>query len=278
MKVKTVADVTTEGLLYCGLELPGSKMEEIQNTQAKGNRYGSCVLKFPASCLLNAANPEQRFAKLGTKKYWKEWSQMILVDSKDRNGDKWRILSKDNSKSPDYFSIHRADYVDMKNFEWEYRECDKSTCEGWTHQAFIFCEDQLLEKKKLKVEFRSHVFCPESWNCIDCNISNDLKGRKLQKVSATRVNKDNESDGKFEWFTFCEKLKDEYEYNECNRDIAIRMFAQSVPIDKQEILKAMQSKLSIFEKDDFKDITDWWENKPGFYYKDWTLLTPVEWY
>jgi hypothetical protein len=261
---KPVSNVTTGGLLYCGIELPEAKREAItENRFARRNRYGSCVLKFPASGLLKNGNLDLKFIRLGTKNYWKEWSQMMLVDSKDREGDKWRILTRKPS-----FSVHKPD-VETESFKWKLRYCEDTSCAAWTHPEFIFCEDQLLVKEWLKVEFLPHVSCPDRWNCIDCHISDDWNRGKL-KMSAIRVNKDNESEGKFEWFFFCAKFKGQF--NEWNRDTAIRMFAQSVPIDKREILKEMQS---IFRKEDFSEIINWWKEEPNHYYKDWTL---VKWY
>jgi hypothetical protein len=270
---KPVSDVTTGGLLYCGIELPKAKRNAKLNRLAKENRYGSCVLKFPASGLLRNGNPELKFIRLGTKKYWKEWSQMILVDSKDREGDKWRILTRDTFSNPS-FSVHKPDDVEMESFEWNLRYCEDTSCGAWTHPAFLFCEDQLLELEWLNVEFEHHSWCPDGgkWNCIDCHLSNDRNGRKPGIVKATRVDQYNVE----------EVVQVEFKYRlnvggyVTHKAIAIRMFALSVPFDKREILVKMQSNLSIFRKEgDFQEIINWWEKEPDYYYKDWTL---VKWY
>jgi hypothetical protein len=272
---KIVADVTTGGILYCGFELPESKKEAMRNSYATENRYGSCVLKFPAKELLKT-DGRLKFVPLGTKFYTKEWCQMILVDSRDRQkDDNWRIASCNTSllnggAGSDYFSINKADYVDIESFEWNLRYC-KRICKSWTHPVLLLCEDQLLEEEWLKVGFEHHVSCPDRWNCIECHIS------KGGKVKARRViNKDNNvTEEEVVEVPFGYPLKDG-DYG-TNKAIAIRMFAQSVPIEVRIRLETMQGNLRIFREGDFKEIADWWEKEQDYYYKDWTPVQ-FEWY
>jgi hypothetical protein len=191
---------------------------------------------------------------------------MMLVDSRDRKeGENWKIVSCNTSSDGggDYFSINRPVHVDMEGFKWNLRDCN--ICGGWTHPAFIFCEDQLMEEEWLKVEFEHHSECSYRWNCTDCHIS------KGGKVDAGSVDKNNVAQGVVQ-FTFFYPLKKGLYAS--HKSIAIRMFALSVPIDKREILRAMQCNLGIIKEGDFQEIKKIWEKEPDYYYKDWT---PVHW-
>jgi hypothetical protein len=261
---KTVADVTTGGLLYCGFELPlEAKTVANRNQHAKENRYGSCVLKFPAKKLLKE-DGSQKFWQMGSKFYVYEWSQIMLIDSKDRNeGDNWRIVSRNNpNEGGEYFSINSVDYVDMESFEWKlgYEVGGRH----WTHPALVFCEDQFLDGMKgcLNVEFDHHKWCSDRRNCIECHISNG------GAVAAQKVNVANVSEGNKVPVTFSRPLTG----GKCgaNKAIAIRMFALSVPIDQRDKLENMQGKMSIFTKPDYEKIANCWEKEGDHYYKDWT--------
>jgi hypothetical protein len=252
-------DISSSGLLYCGIHIPRDALASLNNSYCTENRYGSCVLKFNPDHLLESST---HFYRLGTKRYIKEFSQMILISSSPTTGEPslpWKVIDLLAGE------VHPLEEIqDIRHFNWKLRYCNnRSSCGAWIHPEFVFVRDlPLTWTSRLRITFEHHQ-CIQRKRCLECQIAHEHQGW----LTAIRANS-----------TTSPALPELYLINcplnygyETHFRLALTMFALSVPAQHRDGLRRMQELFGLFTRLQFEEIMELWEKTRGFYYKDWEV-------
>jgi hypothetical protein len=269
-----LADIGPAGFVYCGVQLTKEEETAMRSKYIDRpfqQRYGGCALRFDHGGLGKSENPECNFYKLGTKFYDREWSQLILVDSKRRKeiaGRKWKVVME---LSKTFYTVERVkDTKEDPAWPWTLKYCGEKGCWNWTHPTLVFPEPLRLDK--ITCTFSTHQ-CIANRRCLECKIAIDKNGIvRATKVSAAGKQPNVElnflgQDGR--------KLTEKTNHGWIVFPIvSLYVFALSVPLEQRGFLIEMQAdgnKKEVFNKDQFTKIQGFWKDEAeDCHYEDWT--------
>lgn len=224
-------------LVYCGVALSSAELSPIEKYSdaynfATQQRYGAAVIQFKFEDVVGNANCSLKVLGTKTAHFWKEVSQMLLVDFGN------------NFQRPDY----------LKNFDRGASWTLYYDYQGrWTHPEFVFSDKVKVPWEKVMIRFEDHNCVNGSNLCQDCIIYRKIKNKGSRRV--VLVGRDyNRSEGGRDIKINKETLeelgllsKDKFY---CTKDLAIYLFAMRIPTDKRDLF--LGSFATIFEEDTIK--------------------------
>jgi len=241
-------DISSTGLLYCGIDLPRVILDDCSSKYIKENRYGSCVISFRIDSQAFA------FFQLGTKEYMYEHSQLMLADENVRR-EKWVVILDEKKTSFDILPVNRPE------FNWTVKYSEEHY---WTHPEVVFPFE--LKVKPNKIIFQDH-------ECIKKNRGRCIECKMMSRPSSVKVERFHHDSGTVKMepveVTSGDEFLAKYRVFHDKASLALGIYSLSLDIGKRKSLVICQEKHSIFQDDQFQRMKHIWGHKDflEFYYK-----------